>query len=421
MKTQVVILVVIAFLIGCGRSGGSDPINNQLLFSTVTGAESSSLEPGQYLNWGVYNIEIGSDGSCFIVNPNRTASGEWGYHLNAVKLLEVDPCTDCVWLSNIHVTPDGNVSVDISIKHPWSADIKYATGFDVKGIIMFPASQYFPDPELREMAELPPFDGWFNRWSSHEKGDAELMNPDGWTTIWSPDNPHPTDHDLDEGQPIYGYYPGKYSSGEDLGTINAYKRYYSNETRHMFEAGQTVTRTYIIHPPSVGPILASYAVYAHWAPPVNMPVVDPATDFGPEANSPMPYEFYITQDEPIDPDAPPEVSGLLIHWHMKLWNDDFKADWVGTESDLVLINKLCGNFTQHPNGVPDDYYFGGNSPSWDNLGYVWVNDKVPGFLPAELPYIFRLNIWHVVPGPDTLLCKEYYLFNVALEAPDGEW
>ncbi len=421
MKGRIFLLVMFVLSIGCSRSTGRDPIGNLSLFMNAAPQGTSRSDMGQYLKWGLYNLEIGRDGSYGTATLDRTASGEWGYHLNVVKLLEVAPCMDCLKLSNIHLTAGGDVSVDISIRHPWPADNKYCTGFDVKGIIMFPASQNWPDDDLWIIAGIDDPGEWKGRWSSHEKGDAELTSPDGWTTIFSPDNPHPTDHDLDEGLPIFGYYPGKWASGENLGTINAFKRYYSNETRHMFEAGKTVTRTYIIRPPSDGPIQASYAIYAHWAPPVKTPVVNPATDFGPEANSPMPYEFYITQDAPIDPDAPSEVNGAKIHWHVKLWNDYFKTKWVAQEAGIVDNGIANNDLMPDPNGEPDDYVFAGpnQGPSFYTALYPEVYENQPDFLPAEVPYIFRLNIKN--PDTHTLLSLEWHLLDVAMEAPDGEW
>ena len=85
----------------------------------------------------------------------------------------------------------------------------------------------------------------------------------------------------------------------------------------MFEAGATVSRTFIIRPPDQRADQASYSVYAHWWPATNIPVVDPETDFPPEANSALPYEFYITQDAPLIPTIPTgcqaKFIGILRH------------------------------------------------------------------------------------------------------------
>jgi len=149
------------------------------------------------------------------------------------------------------------------------------------------------------------------------------MNPDGWTNAWSSEegtwcwNYNWYQEFKPDDLPIFQYYPGKIASGENLSTLSAFKRYHSTEDRHMFEVGKTVTQTFIIRPPESGPILASYAIYAHWFPADVIPVVDPATDFPPEANSPLPYEFYVIQDELIDPDAPDMVNSERVRWRIK--------------------------------------------------------------------------------------------------------
>jgi len=366
-------------------------------------------------SWGFYNLEIARDGSYSRVVPLRNAEGAWGFHLNAVKLLEVSPGTDCIALDNIHLLSNGDLSVDISITNPF--DNAVYTGFDVRGIIMFPASQYFPDQVLRELAGYSPWgtgmDDWKERYSSSEKGDAELMNPDGWTTIWAPDAYNGPNFQLEEGYPIFEYYQGKYGTGEELGTINAFKRYHSTEVRHMFEAGETVTRTYIIRPPADGPILASYAVYAHWAEPAVIPVTDPETDFPPEAGSPMPYEFYIYQTEILDPDKGFNGLGDEIVWHIETWDIGMEY-WMGTDRDLMYMVCVGSALEPHPNGNPNEY----KRDSFDCKGY----EALPGALPGKCTYLFRLEVldpnlpWWPIP-----LGTDWYIFDVEIDAPDGEW
>jgi len=367
-----------------------------------------------YLDWGEYGIEIGRDGSYVRVTPGRSAEGNYGIHLNATKLLEAGPCFNCLSTSNLHMLSSGDVSIDISITHPYT-DPRY-TGFDVRGIIMFPASQLFPDPELREAAGLEPLVGWLVRIASSDKGDAELVNPDGWTTIWSPDVDDlwlPWDEIEDGDYPILKYYQGKYASGENLGVINAFRRFHSNETRHMFEVGKTVTRTYVIRPPTSGPIKASYAICAHWAPATNVPVSDPASDFPPEANSPTSYEFTITQDAPMDPDVEHTKSAEHLHYHIKAWYSD-SLSWVVALTDVACATNPGGQFEPYPGGEPDEYYFCGFDPA--------PYDDIPGYLPADCLYICRLemrdpeDVW----GAGMPLGTDFYVFKIAIEASDGE-
>jgi hypothetical protein len=365
--------------------------------------------------WGMFDIEIARDGSFADVAFNRTATAAWGYHLNAVKLLEVSPCTNCLNTSNVHKLANGDISVDISITHPY--DNPVYTGFDVRGIIMFPASQVYPDNELRSLLGLEPVGSWQYRISRHEKGDAELMNPEGWTMIWAPGMKdvvfgYDGQFQLEYGYPIFDYYPGKYASGENLGSINAFRRFYSNVNRHMFEAGKTVTRTYIIRPPAQGPIEASYAVYAHWAEPLKIPVTDPAVDFGPEANSPMPYEMWITQDSVIDPDAPPEEKVKHIHWHIKTWDIGFEY-WGAEDRNLTY----CYGYTSlqaHPSGESDDYCLVG----FDTDCYGGLPDAYPG------KWLYLFKIWIQDPNEPwypIALGTEWVLADIEIGPYDGQW
>jgi len=380
--------------------------------STVAPSPDVTLQQAQgssrYLSWGFYDLMIARDGSEYSVVPTRSAEAYyyWGYHLNAVKLLEVSPGKNCIKISKVNVLANGDLEVDISITHPY--DNPMYTGFDVRGIIMFPSSQYIPDPDLVD--DYPSF--WHRRFASCRKGDAELMNPDGYTTIWAPDDRYQHyDYDLEKGYPIFGYYQGRMASGEDLGTINGFKRYHSNENRHMFEVARTVTRTFVIRPPAQGPIKASYAVYAHWAPPLVYPVANPATDFGPEANSPLPYEFWIEQIGPIDPDAPKEVQAENVLWHIKSWH--FGIDyWIDGWTDLMGGGHGSGDIwlMEAFDKCPDCYLL--------NKFYVTYQ---PDVLPGNWPAIFIL---HLDPDgkmytPD--LATDFYISWLDIEAYDGEW
>jgi len=415
-RTLITLLLVLAlFSAGCMHADYRDPVgaSGNVLAPAFTQTDGDHEPGGSFQIWGFYDLEIARDGSSVTIAPDRSAMADWGYHLNAVKLLETSPCTNCLSLSNIYLLPNGDLSVDVSIEHPF--DNPVYTGFDVRGIIMFPASQYFPDNDLRALANLEPWGDWHSRWSSWKKGDAELMNPDGWTQIWAPDTERwHSAFDIPYSMyPIRNYYPGKFASGEDLGTINAYRHYWSNPTRHMFEVGKTVTRTYVIRPPAEGPILASYAIYAHWDEPLKIPVTDPATDFGPEANSPIPYEFWVTQDSEIDPDAPLEERAKHIHWHIKS-RDIGPELWLTAYGDLLYVGGGGGNVYPHPSGLPDDYYIG----DFDTYPY----ELVPGWLPGEWPYLFCVYVanpkkpWWKLP-----LATDWYIADIAIEAPDGEW
>ncbi len=376
---------------------------------------------GGYYSWGHYNFEIARDGSYGEVVPIREANGEmWGYHMNVVKLLEVSPCTNCVTLSNIHVLINGDVSVDISIRHPYY-DRRY-TGFDVRGIIMFPASQTYPDDNIRNLIDfLDPIgeEWWKVRIANHEYGDAELMNPDGWTVAWSSEEgPIAWDYGWyqehkPEDLPIFRYYPGKIASGENLSTLSGFIRYHSTEIRHMFEVGKTVTHTYVIRPPESGPIEASYAIYAHWYPADNIPVVDPAVDFPPEANSPLPYEFYVTQDAPLDPDAPDEVIDESVQWHIKTWSigNDY---WKATAADLGYECSSGYVAYNHPNGEPDEYMV--------TADYICLYPLIENGVPGIWPILCNLGIYNPKDSnPMSYIGQDTYIMDFEYAALDGQW
>jgi hypothetical protein len=253
-------------------------------------------------------------------------------------------------------------------------------------------------------------------YANAEKGDAELVNAEGWTRFWEPggNNGLWTEPDL----PIFFYYQGKLATGENIGTMNPFIRYYSNETRHMFEAGETVTRTFIIKPPATGPIEACYAVYAHWAEADVLPVTDPANDFPPEANSCLPYELEIYQDGIIDPDAPPEVQGEHIHIYMKHWGvipveDDSDEYWDCTQIDYI-DSPLGVEFEEHPGGLPDEY--------WPTIFYAYGYYKLPdSYFPGTLPILYGIVINDPIISNLGVVGRDYWIMDIEFGPRDGVW
>ena len=246
------------------------------------------------------------------------------------------------------------------------------------------------------------------------------MNPDGYTSIWAPDAAWNVGwFELEEGLPIYEYFPGRYSSGENLGIVNGYKHFRTNEVRHMFEVGKSDTRTYIIRPPAEGPIQASYAIYAHWAPPSVQPVTNPALDFPPEANSPMPYEFWVWQDGVLDPDAPDEELGLQVHYHIKSW--DLGCDlWLMNIWDIMYIGCGTGGLMPHISGITDDYQTE-PEPSMELHAYIVLEENSPGSLPGIWPYVIELAIKDPIQPWKYSVATDFYIFNVEIGELDGVW
>lgn len=414
MKPYWSVIFVILIIAGCQSQENPIAQNDFNLTGLTAEFDNQTKEIGEFIPWGYYQLEIARDGTDGEIIPLRSANYDYytyGHHINALKFLEGSPCTNCVWLDNIHLTSEGNVSVDISIKHPF--DNPCFTGFDVRGIIMFPAHRFIPDDNLRAVIGWPPFDGFHHLYSSSETGDAELVNNEGLTTLWAPDATQYFVY-TETGYPIFYYYEGKFASGENIGSLNPFIRFHSTETRHMFEVGKTVTRTYIIKPPAQGPIEACYAVYAHWAEPDVLPVTNPETDFPLIANSSMPYEIEYYQDGIIDPDAPPEIQAESIHIHMKHWGIIPVEEWSLRQTDFIE-GSLCVDFEPHPSGQSDDYWPGIFYP----IKYYLLPDS---YFPGTLPILYRLKINDPIsPFGIGSVGNDYCIMDIEFGPRDGVW
>ena len=235
------------------------------------------------------------------------------FHLNALQFLEVTPCQNCLSVSNLKKLGGGVIEIDVTIHHPFPNQLIYSA-FDVKGIIMFNGTLKTTIYEL--WAQYPELHGKMLLSWAH-LGDWELLNPDGDSYFWSPIfNPNSQ-------WPITQYLPGKHSSGAPSGTINGFINFYTDEERHLFRAGHSVTKTYRIQT-QPGALTVGYAIDACWEPPINKPVTNPLTDFPPTANQPEPYQFSVVVNDgqplhqPLCPDLYPDSSLVKLIVHQ--WN-----------------------------------------------------------------------------------------------------
>ncbi len=250
MRIFVPVFLAAAILTGCAGSGVQEPITPS---SSVANAVADA---GNRYVWGLWNVRISADRERVEVIPCRNAD----MHFNVLRLLEVTPCHTCLTIENIHPAGPNELQADVRLAHPFPGLIKY-TGFDVRGIFIAQTDFTFP-VSGREI-------GW---------GDTvpRMLNPDGYTPLFNPTEYPPTF------PAALGYVPGKYATGGDLSaTLNPFMAYRKDAPRRMFEAGSAETRTVQIYAPP-GPIYFGYAVDACWEPVEN--VVDPLTDFPPEAN-----------------------------------------------------------------------------------------------------------------------------------------
>jgi hypothetical protein len=269
-------------LVGCGAR---TPVSPDVGSPSVTAtAQTQPVYDERYGLWSEWTWYIPETHDRVDVVPRRTSQ----VHVNVLKWLEVD-CPDCLRITNVKKNGDSTIDVTVQIRHPKPGHPEL-TGFDVKGIIMFNGSHALPG-----MKPFFPYPDDF-RISWREKGDPELLNPDGYTVRWCPDYPSGSS------SPLLNYWPGKYSGGTPTANVNGYIDFYTKEDRHIFTDYGIATRVYHIYLPP-GPLTAGYAVEACWMPPDKIPVTDPAIDFPLSANQEEPYflRYVINNGEPVQP------------------------------------------------------------------------------------------------------------------------
>jgi len=254
------VLSLIPIILGC--SGSGNPVQPDQIIPTAP----ASIAASNRILWGLWTVSIDPYSGTAEVLPDRIAN----LHLNAVRLIEVNPCTDCLRIKNFQLISEYELQVDLELRHPFPGAKKY-TAFDVRGIFISGAD--FPFPESGRAVSLA---GDFPR----------LLNPDGYTQLFNPTDFPPT------APAALGYIEGKYSSGGDLSaTLNPYLAYELDEPRCMFGAGLTRSRTVRIRIPSA-PIEFGYAVDACWQ--LVDEVNDPVVDFPLDANCLEAYRINVT-------------------------------------------------------------------------------------------------------------------------------
>lgn len=102
--------------------------------------------------------------------------------------------------------PD-QLDVDIQITHPFPG-LDQFTVFDLRMVMIFPATSSWPSNDLT--------------WSHSDAGGGELLNADGWTTMFNPIEFEQGPGDLN----LLTYQQGKLATGLDNpSTLNAWRRY----------------------------------------------------------------------------------------------------------------------------------------------------------------------------------------------------
>lgn len=223
--------------------------------------DTGSATNNHYL-WAYYAVYINPEHTDYEMVPVRQTAN----HFNVLKFLDPPNCADCFTIQSI--TPSGfnTILVNFQIKHPFPT--LAFSGFDVKGIMMFDGAVDFPTIGVNT--------------SSSSNGEGELLNADGYTTLYNPTT-------IGSGPAgLQGYFEADMAtSTTPSSSLNGYKNYFTpalSNNRHAFYGGDTETVQYEIHLPS-GPFVFGYAVDGNWVPAGISPVTDPSADFPPEANA----------------------------------------------------------------------------------------------------------------------------------------
>jgi len=376
MRTWI-ILLLLPVMIGCS-AGLSNPV-----VETLDGEADTKVRQASYnhWSWGEYKFHINAAHTQVDIVPVRQAQ----HHYNVKMLLEKGPCVNCIWITYLQNNGDGTINLGVAIRHPYPGD-DYYTGFDVRGIVHFPAKGTISIGDYDRHISL------------REAGDPELLNKDGYCFLWAV-RPEPLDD-----PPLKLYQPGgNLGGGIDWGYYgswappwNAFLYYHSSENRRYFSTSAVLVRDYHIYIPP-GEWDFGYSVDACWAPPLQDPVINVPDDFPLWANCMVNYRLdaevvgEINGDEPanlivdvynyVGPDAPSEVwvySGDLF---------PLGFIWIGVEpvdmGDYARWTIPVHNLNDAP-------------PGWYRMIMVSrvKNTKYPG--PIEGLEISGAAVWQVV-------------------------
>ncbi len=276
--TQILILFFFVMLIfGCSSGGNnSSPILPDETQSTteITGSTAVSGENNHFclLYNMIYFDVTDPDDPQYEIVPVRGNS----IHLNILKFLETGPCANCFHIEALTSPQPGVLDFNIRIIHPFT-DLNLSI-FDVRGIIMFNGSHVFPESGLTI--------------SDPAMGDGGLLNADGYTALYNGST-------MGMAGPLFTYYPGKKSTPViPNADLNGFKRYRDQFTRNLLMAGWQAIESYSLRMPAAGQFALGYAVDASWAMPINQPVEEPETDFGPDANCTEAWKIKVTDYYP---------------------------------------------------------------------------------------------------------------------------
>ncbi len=422
-------LTILCVLFICGCSGADGPatpaVADQPSPATIEGQGtdiattpqvpegSAEQKPGHWL-WAYEQIYIDPGNMEFEVIPQRLVTGHW----NVLTWLENGPCTDCFQLVGLTPSGSGTLLADIEVTHPFA--LLNFTGFDVRGIAMFTGSKTFPDSGLTTPDRLA--------------GDGELVNADGYTTLYN----STTEGSGPDG--LQGYQKGNLASVTPPDAfLNGYKRHITDNpvnTRNAFYAGDSIMATYEVDMPD-GPFIFGYAVDASWTKPLTTPVTDPMTQFGPDANCPEPWKIEISE-EPVgqgltDQGGETVLTVDVYDWQGKdshydpvlecpeLFNGSANAAWVedGTgyaRYEVTIQNQSLAGEGEYECLIKVEDTENAGSPDWLDLTSYQIYTLEVGEYQVE--YFNPSPCAEVDPNP-AIVCEDITFDGSCSFDPDG--
>ncbi len=332
LALSIFLLIVSA---GCGNT--NSPVTPS---SDLTSVRTTSVSGSNHSLLGMWQFYIDPVNETLDFVPLRTCD----IHMNGIAFME-PPAGETLAVDQIVDFQSDEITVDLKITHP-VAGAKFATAFDVCGILIGRGSSYFPTSMTLY-------------WAGDE--EIRLLNADGYTRWWNP-------HEFPENtsKPHQGYIDGmlgtKHIEAEFDATLNGYKYFATSLTdpeatmadldpasRGVFEAGTSCTRRYQIYFPPSG-LVFNYAVDASWAPADVSPPVNIPEDFPMSANRPEAYRYEIQNME-----------NTLIYHSGTGYGDGYLNlsvyiyDWFEPEDNRVCVYAQDDILMGYCNPMPSDY------------------------------------------------------------------
>ena len=329
-------------------------------------------------------------------------------HANIRQFIEDGmPCSDCFKITGATHNPDGSWELDFEITHPWSG-LDLLTAFDTRFIMMWGGTEYWPASGLTTQDP----DGL----------DGYVFNADGYTTIFNPINFSPGTN-----IPIFSYSVGKFATPiYPASTLNPYKDYYSNENRHMLEAGQTVTRTWHFRLPQ-GIFSLGYAIDTSWELPIANPPVNIPDDFPMIANKPEAYMVIPSQAAPLTDEAGNEVDIVVStrDWQTSIGEGWIECPelWTGKKfASMIAVSPPIVTYiipVTNDLGAGEGYYRAlvgiedpmESNPPWDFTTYTFIDIEVEHYFDPcceTLPVADFTGPSHVITGQQVTLVSTSY-------------